>query len=464
MISVMIARNRPVTASVFELFKIGPGPSSSHTIGPMAAAKHFIQSVKRLKSSLRAKATDLSVNLFGSLSATGRGHGTDRAVLAGLLGMEPETCPPDLLLDPTGDPSRPPIVDLGPAELVLSPQNVVFDAVEHDHPHSNTLVFRLLGPDRDAPPLLEREYYSVGGGFIQWKGWKPPKRGEPVLPYSTMRELLAHAEKEGLGIHEIIIANERAVTGKEEREILDKADRILGAMEDAVGRGLAISGPLPGPIGLERKAGAIFNRIPLTRDKGRKLLLVLNAAAFAASEENASGGRVVTAPTSGSSGVIPALAHVMRFVLDMPFERVREGLFVGAAVGFLARHNASISGAEVGCQGEIGVAASMGAAMLAHASGHGASTVENAAQTALEHHLGMTCDPILGYVQIPCIERNAMGAVKALNSVLIASSVPNAMQRLGLDETIAAMSATGRAMPREYKETALGGLAACHIC
>ncbi len=446
-----------IALSVFDLFKIGPGPSSSHTIGPMRAGYDFIQAARALPAEQLAKATGLAVHLFGSLSATGKGHGTDRAVLAGLLGRSPESCPPEFLDELAAKPLAGRSMDLGPTQLTIDAGMVVFDAIEHSFPCSNTLIIRLTGAD--AAPMFERQYASLGGGFIDIKGQPEPPRGVPAYPYSTMEELKKQLAENDLSLHKLILENEMAVTGADEASIMAGLDTILRVMDEAVDAGLAAEGVLPGSIGLHRKAKRIFERAHIKRQTHENIIGLMCAFAFAAAEENAAGHVIVTAPTCGSAGIIPAMARIMRTRLALSEQSIREGLLAAASVGFLAKHNATIAGAEGGCQAEIGVASAMAAAMLTHATGYGAHVTENAAETALEHHLGMTCDPVGGYVQIPCIERNAMSVAKAYTAFVIATDVLPIQHKVGLDQAIEAMMATGKDMNCKYKETAQGGLA-----
>jgi L-serine dehydratase len=448
-----------IDLSIFDLFKIGPGPSSSHTIGPMKAGCDFLRLARELPVPTLVTATGLTVVLYGSLSATGRGHGTDRAVLAGLLGHAPEQCPPAFLDELAQAPGLGRPMDLGPKCLEISAQNVVYGPLEHDFPSPNTLVIRLLGPAGEAKPLLEREYHSVGGGFVHSAGQPAEQRGRPVHPYEHMADLKRLVATTGLELPELLLENELAVTGARAGSVTDGLDAVLAAMDAAVTAGLAAQGVLPGPLRLQRKAQRIYQRGLSKRRPHESAMAQLCAFAFAASEENAAGHVVVTAPTCGSAGILPATARFMRGHLALDGQALRDGLLAAAAIGFLAKHNATIAGAEGGCQAEIGVASAMAAAMLAQGMGYGLAVVENAAQTALEHHLGMTCDPVGGFVQIPCIERNAMGVVKAYAAYLIASEETPDHHKVGLDQTIAAMLATGRDMDSRYKETARGGLA-----
>ncbi|MBI4805589.1 MAG: L-serine ammonia-lyase [Desulfovibrio sp.] len=454
---------RPITISVFELFKIGPGPSSSHTIGPMLAARQFVDMAGLLPTDILDRARSLEVRLFGSLAATGRGHGTVRAVLAGLLGHSPESCPPDILDTMSGFGTG--SIRLGGRDVAISEDSVVFDMLTKPEHHPNTIWLALK--DSEGAPLFEREAYSVGGGFIEWKDQQPVTSPALPFPYSTMQELLLCIDASGLSLPEIMLANEAALTGLSPQDIGAKLEHVMRVMEDAVERGLEADGPLPGPLGLHRKAKALFERYRQDPQMHDRPILALCACAFAGAEENASGHTIVTAPTAGASGVLPAVLYVtknLRPTAGVFRKALREALLAAAVVGMLAKHNASVSGAEVGCQGEVGVASAMAAAFLAQVNGHPARVVENAAETALEHHLGLTCDPVQGYVQIPCIERNAMGAVKAFAAYQIAAAEVPGHHMVGLDQAIKAMAETGRDMCAKYKETAQGGLAESVRC
>ncbi len=448
---------QPITTSIFSLFKVGPGPSSSHTIGPMTAGRLFSLTCAELPREVLARAARIRVRLFGSLSATGAGHGTDAAVLAGILGIRPEDCPPGFLAKLSAEPAVEHRVELGVGSALMTLSDVVHDSVVHDYPYSNTLLAELL--DASGGVLFEKAYYSVGGGFVQWDGWKAPELGAPAYPYSNMKELRGIVRSQGLNLYEIMLANESAITGASRTSIIDGLNDLLDRMEESVRHGLNGSGYLAGPLKVERKAHMLHERARALQAAPGKFLAGLNAYAFAASEENASGGVIVTAPTCGSAGVMPALVYAMRHDMFIGDRAIREGFLAAAAVGFIAKHNASIAGAEVGCQGEIGVASAMAAAMLTDAQGNPSRYVENAAEVALEHHLGITCDPVGGYVQIPCIERNAMGAVKAFNASLISTGTSPEAHRVSLDAAIAAMAETGREMSHKFKETSMGGLA-----
>jgi L-serine dehydratase len=310
--------------------------------------------------------------------------------------------------------------------------------------------------------VYELEYYSVGGGFIEWKGYQPPKKGAPKYPYATMKELRQHAEKNNLSIAQVIMANEIAVSGKTEEQINAFLDKIAAAMLATVRTGLSFKDDtLPGPIKLRSKAATVFERAQDDQYEADKAIALVSAFALAASEENARGHLVITAPTGGSAGVMPAIVYALvESKRKVPMAKIREGLLAGAGIGYLCKHNATLSGAEGGCQSEIGVASAMSAALIAQILGSSPQVIENAAESALEHHLGMTCDPVAGYVQVPCIERCAFGAVKAWIAVMIATNEIASRHRVDLDTTIKTLAETGRDMSAKYKETSEGGLAA----
>jgi L-serine dehydratase len=309
--------------------------------------------------------------------------------------------------------------------------------------------------------LLEQEYYSVGGGFIEWKGYQPPRKGEPKYPYQTMKELLAHAQRTNMTIAQLAMANEVSVSGKSEAEINAYIDKVTTAMVNIVKTGLSMpESTLPGPIKLKTKAGEVHKRALDDKWESQRGVGVVSAYALAGSEENARGHLVVTAPTGGSAGVMPALVYsVGEGGRKLPQDKIREGMLSAAAIGYLCKHNATLSGAEGGCQAEIGVASAMGAAFLSQAHDFPPQVVANAAEASLQHHLGMTCDPVAGFVQVPCIERCAFGAVKAWTGFLIASNEIPINRRVDFDTTVAAMALTAKEMNSKYKETSEGGLA-----
>ena len=453
--------------SVFEMFKIGVGPSSSHTMGPMTAAARFLDLLRG--GDRRAPGAGpperLGAKLHGSLAFTGKGHATDRAVLLGLMGFRPETLDPDAAEAALAEMARtglahPP----GLPPLRLSPEAVAFDFGEPLPLHPNGLT--LEARDAEGRLHLAETYYSPGGGFVQTAaelaGKTPPTPAPPLPhPFATAAELLARAAETGLPLPALLRANETArAPGADLNAALDA---IWTAMRACMDRGLSAEGELPGGLRVRRRAAAL--RAQLEAERGRNQPMPhavndwLNLYAMAVNEENAAGGRVVTAPTNGAAGVFPA---VVRYWLDhVPGARadgVRDMLLVGGALGGIVKTNASISGAEVGCQGEVGAAAAMAAGALACVLGGTPAQVENAAEIALEHHLGMTCDPIAGLVQVPCIERNGMGAVKAVAAASLALRGDGA-HVVSLDACIETLRATGRDMDRRYKETSQGGLA-----
>ncbi len=448
----------PVMTTLEEFYKVGPGPSSSHTIGPMRITYDFYQRCTKLPADQLAKATALRVHLFGSLSATGKGHGTERAALAGIIGKEPATINPIFLDELAAKPDQTFPVTLGSATFKSSLKDVVFDATKGDFPHPNTMTCKLMAGET---VLLEQEYYSVGGGFIEWKGYTPPKKGQPKYPYATMKELQGHAAKNKLTFAQVAMANEVAVSGKSEAEINAFLDKISTAMVNIVKSGLAApESTLPGPIKLKTKAGDVYKRAEDDKYATQRGVGLVAAYALAGSEENARGHLVVTAPTGGSAGVIPALVYALgEGGRKLPQEKIREGLLAGAVIGYLCKHNATLAGAEGGCQAEIGVASAMGAALIAQAHDFDHQVIANSAESALEHHLGMTCDPVAGFVQVPCIERCAYGAVKAWTGFMIASNEIPANRRVDFDTTVDAMALTAKEMNSKYKETSEGGLA-----
>lgn len=458
-LNVVTKSKGPVMTVVDEFYKVGPGPSSSHTIGPMRITYDFYQRCAKLPAAQLSQATGLKVHLFGSLSATGKGHGTERAALAGLIGKEPATVDPPFLDEMIAKPKQTYAVKLGDKTFNLSLADVIYDSPKGDFPHPNTMTCKLMGGEK---AIYELEYYSPGGGFYEWKGYTPPKKGQPKYPYATMKELRSHAEKNNLSIAQVIMANEVAISGKSEQEINAFLDKISGAMLATVKAGLAVKeGVLPGPIKLQSKAATVWERAQDDKYESDRAIALVSACALAASEENARGHLVITAPTGGSAGVMPAIVYALtQSKRKLPEEKVREGLLAGAAIGYLCKHNATLSGAEGGCQSEIGVASAMSAAFIAQAMGSSPLVIENAAESALEHHLGMTCDPVAGYVQVPCIERCAFGAVKAWAAYMIATNEIASRHRVDLDTTIKTLAETGRDMSTKYKETSEAGLAA----
>ncbi len=459
--SLNVVKNQkgPVMTTLDEFYKVGPGPSSSHTIGPMRITYDFYQRCTKLPADQLAKATALKVNLFGSLSATGKGHGTERASLAGLIGKEPATVDPAFLDGLRDNPDQTFPVKLGEKTVNVSLKDVVFDAVKGDFPHPNTMTCKLMAGNT---ALLEQEYYSVGGGFIEWKGYTPPKKNPPKYPFSTMKELREHADQNKLTIAQVMLANEMAIPGRSEEEVYAFIDKITNAMVATVKSGLAApeDSVLPGPIKLQSKAATVYKRAMDDQYQTERAIGAVSAYALAGSEENGRGHLVITAPTGGSAGVMPAVVYALgEGGRKLPPEKIRQGMLAAAAIGYLCKHNATLSAAEGGCQAEIGVASAMAAALAATAHDADSLVVENAAESALEHHLGMTCDPVAGYVQVPCIERCAFGAVKAWTAYVIATNEIASRHRVNLDQTIAAMAQTAKDMNSKYKETSEAGLA-----
>ena len=457
-LNVVKEQKGPVMTTLDEFYKVGPGPSSSHTIGPMRITYDFYQRCTKLPPDQLAKATALKVYLFGSLSATGKGHGTERAALAGLVGKEPATVDPAFLDSMRDQPDQSFPVKLGTKNVNVTLKDVVFDAVDGNFPHPNTMTVKLMAGNN---VLLEQEYYSVGGGFIEWKGYAPPKKNPPKYPFATMKELRQHAEQNNLSIADVVLANEMCIPGRSEDEVYAFIDKITGAMVAIVKSGLnAPDGVLPGPIKLQSKAATVYKRAQDEQYQSDRGIGTLAAYALAGSEENGRGHLVVTAPTGGSAGVLPALVYGLgEGGRKLSQEQIRKGMLAAAAIGYLCKHNATLSAAEGGCQAEIGVASAMAAALIAAAYDATPRVIENAAESALEHHLGMTCDPVAGYVQVPCIERCAFGAVKAWTAWAIASNEIESRHRVDLDATITAMAQTAKDMNSKYKETSQAGLA-----
>jgi len=443
-----------IVTSLTDMFKIGPGPSSSHTIAPLRISSNFRTAVENLPRSVMDNVQSLEARLYGSLSATGRGHRTDRAILGGLLGQKPETCDTKLM-DELQDTTRKYATVINGKTFVFSKDTIVWDKVEHNYPFTNTLIMRLVG--KDGLTLFEREYYSPGGGFIQWKGQPAPDRGQPVYPYGSMTEFKRLAIEKKKRLHEIMLENEKAIMKTSEKEIFAHLDKVLKTMENGVNQGLQEEGLLPGPFEMHRKAKRIYTRSKKAKG-GDRFMEQVSSYALAVSEGNAAGRLAVTAPTLGSAGTMPAIAYVMKNHMKLSRDAMRNGLLAAGLVGFLCKNNAGIAGAEVGCQGEIGVASSMAAAMIAYATGASLEATEVAATIALEHHLGMSCDPVGGFVLIPCIERNAFGALKAYNAYLIAVNELTSQHWEDLDRVIMAMLETGKAMPAQFKEMGTGGL------
>jgi L-serine dehydratase len=449
-----------VTISVFDLFSIGIGPSSSHTVGPMRAARTFVDGLAT--DGLLTTVTEVRAELFGSLGATGHGHGSDRAVLLGLAGEVPETVDTDTVaerVDRVRATRR--LALLGEHEIEFDPDTHLVLHRRRSLPfHPNGMRFLATGSGWSR----ERTYYSVGGGFVvdeQARGADRIKVDdtEVAYPFRTGAELLAHCRRTGMAISEVMLANEGAWRSAD--EVHAGLLRIWEVMQECVRTGFSRGGVLPGGLKVRRRAQEMYTRLstdPYSTDPLRVMDWV-NLFALAVNEENASGGRVVTAPTNGAAGIIPSVLHYYaKFVPGARAEGVVRFLLTAGAVGVIYKETASISGAEVGCQGEVGSACSMAAAGLCEVLGGTPEQVENAAEIGMEHNLGLTCDPVGGLVQIPCIERNAMASVKAINAARMALH-GDGNQVVSLDKVIKTMRETGRDMKVKYKETARGGLA-----
>jgi L-serine dehydratase len=457
-----------VAVSVFDLFKIGIGPSSSHTVGPMRAARLF---AARLRSEgLLPTTARVRCWLYGSLGATGKGHGSDKAVLLGLAGHEPDTVDVDAvpaLLEAMRASRR--LNLLGEREIAFDEaEDLVFRRRETLPFHANGM--KLAAYAGDGTEIESRTYYSVGGGFVvsdevaadgsRQKAIAPDTTVLP-LPFRSGAELLAVCERERMSIAQVMRINERH--WRSNAEIDAGLLRIWRVMQDCVARGLRTEGVLPGGFKVKRRAAQLYRDLTSNPEAAlRDPLQVMdwvNLYALAVNEENAAGGRVVTAPTNGAAGIVPAVLHYYhRFVHGATDAGVIDFLLTAAAIGILYKENASISGAEVGCQGEVGVACSMAAGALAAVTGGTPAQVENAAEIGMEHHLGLTCDPVGGLVQIPCIERNAIASVKAINAARMALH-GDGTHHVSLDKVIKTMRETGADMQTKYKETARGGLA-----
>jgi len=442
--------------SIFDIFKIGIGPSSSHTVGPMKAARAFVSELEGVGAEVAA----IEVTLHGSLAYTGRGHGTDSAILLGLSGLQPETVEPDAVPDILRRiREQKTLAAMNVGELPFDPQRqIVFDYAAELPRHTNGM--RFVARNADGGVLRDEVYYSLGGGFIA-RGDEPEptaQTGEPKFRYRSSHTLLQLAADNGLSIADLVLQNE--IRWRDPADVERRIDAIWQAMRTCIERGLRAEGVLPGPMAVVRRAPKLRRRLE-ARGATSPLDAMewVNAFAIAVNEENASGGRIVTAPTNGAAGIIPAvLMYYERYVPGADATGIRTFLLTAGAIGILYKVNASISGAEMGCQGEVGVACSMAAAGLAAVLGGSNDHVEEAAEIGMEHNLGLTCDPIGGLVQIPCIERNAMGAVKAINAATLAMH-GDGTHKVTLDQVIETMRQTGVDMSSSYKETSKGGLA-----
>ena len=454
-----------MTLSVFDLFKIGIGPSSSHTVGPMKAAYQFVRLLDG--QDLVERVARVQADLYGSLALTGRGHATDKAILVGLSGEQPDKVDPDrvnplvtrvkleCMLNLAG---RCPIQFNGDTDLLFHMRQTL-----PRHPNA----MRLAAYDAEGTVLAQETYYSTGGGFVVSEteaeaGHLGLGSADVSLPYpfASADELLRIGRETGLCIADIVYANERAWRTPAETDA--GLDRVWAVMEGCIERGMHSEGLLPGGLKVRRRAAHVYKNLQASQAANDPLILMdwVSLFALAVNEENAAGGRVVTAPTNGAAGVIPAvLAYYRRLMPGATDQGVRTFLLTAGAIGMLYKRNASLSAAEMGCQGEVGVACSMAAAGLAAVMGGTNEQIENAAEIGMEHNLGLTCDPIAGLVQVPCIERNTMGAVKAVNAARLAVLHGDGEHFVPLDRVIETMRQTGVDMQAKYKETSLGGLA-----
>jgi len=444
-----------VSLSVLDFFTIGIGPSSSHTVGPMRAARRFVSEL----GDLLAQTTRLEAHLYGSLALTGKGHGTDKAILLGLEGATPEDVPIDEIPARLERIRRERTINLGGGHSIAFDEasDLIFHRTEALPAHPNGM--RFIARDSDGAELAARVFFSLGGGFIRAEDEALPSTSAPLpFEFRSADDLLRHARESGLSISGLMLRNEAAL--RPEAETRAALLRVWATMRECIARGCEREGVLPGGLKVPRRAPRLHRELTARQGADDPLAVIdwVSAWALAVNEENAASGRVVTAPTNGAAGIIPAVLNYLVTYHHADEDRIVRFLLTAGAIAMLYKRNASISGAEVGCQGEVGVAASMVAGALAEALGGTAAQVENAAEIAMEHHLGLTCDPIGGLVQVPCIERNAVGAIKAIQAARLALH-GDGTHRVSLDKAIATMRQTGADMSTKYKETARGGLA-----
>ena len=449
--------------SLFDLFSIGIGPSSSHTVGPMSAANEFLQLLETKK--LDAATQRVKIELYGSLALTGKGHGTDKAILNGLEGKTPDTVVPETMVPRMQDILKTRILFLGGKKNIPFDESKDFLFLQKELLPKHTNGMRFTAFDSKGQTLASQVYYSIGGGFITTDeafDQSTSETSDQPYPFDTAAQLLKHCKDNQLSIPKLMMLNE--LTWRDESAIHKGILAIANVMNDCIENGCHHPGILPGGLQLKRRAPDLYQKlierkgVPSIHERS-DIMNHLNLYAMAVNEENAAGGRIVTAPTNGAAGIIPA---VLKYFQEAHGKTSNEDIFTyfltSTAIGILYKKGASISGAEVGCQGEVGVAASMAAAGLTAVLGGTTEQIENAAEIAMEHHLGMTCDPVLGLVQIPCIERNAMGAVKAVNASRMAL-IGDGQHKISLDKVIKTMKQTGMDMQSIYKETSMGGLA-----
>ncbi len=444
--------------SVMDLFEVGIGPSSSHTVGPMKAAKHFLS---LLSSEELCSVFNVKIDLYGSLALTGHGHCTDVAILLGLLGEDPDTVCVEAVQDKVRDISDTRQLCLLNKHLIsFSSSDIVFNKRKSLPEHPNAMTF--TATNKEGVCLFSETYFSIGGGFIKTRNEMAKKETPSVstpLPFSTAETLLSHCDHYSKAIWEVTLDNELYVHSKE--TLLNRVRLLWTTMKECVRKGCSTEGVLPGGLKVKRRAYGLYQKLKgLSEDMDPTMVFDwVSVFALAVNEENAAGGRVVTAPTNGAAGIIPAILHYYEhYFSPLSDDQLLSFFLTAGAIGSLYKMNASISGAEMGCQGEIGVASSMAAAGLTQLHNGTVQQIECAAEIAMEHHLGMTCDPIKGLVQIPCIERNTMGAIKAINASKLAL-YGEGKQKVSLDKVIRTMKQTGDDMKKRYKETSKGGLA-----
>lgn len=453
--------------SFFDIFSVGIGPSSSHTVGPMKAANAFLKEASKKRKLM--KSFTVKCDLYGSLALTGKGHGTDKALILGLLGYKPETIDSDEIeayIDTVKSSGRI-LLQTGISKIDIAfnfKKDISFHRRVTLPHHSNGMAFALF--DEQGKELFRKTYYSIGGGFIIDESQAEARefKEDPIqipFPFNSAKDILEICDKNEISIAQLMLKNEQA--WRREKKVKKDVLSIWNTMLKSIQRGLKNEGTLPGGLNVERRAPKVFRKLQENPEKSLmdalSVLDWINLYALAVNEENAAGGQVVTAPTNGAAGIIPAvMQYYIKFCPYSNEEGIIEFLLVASAIGILYKQNASISGAEVGCQGEVGVACSMAAGALAHVMGGTPAQVCNAAEIGMEHNLGLTCDPIGGLVQIPCIERNAMGSIKAINAARIALK-GDGKHFVSLDKVIKTMMQTGKDMKKRYKETSRGGLA-----
>ncbi len=452
-----------MSISLFDLFSIGIGPSSSHTVGPMIAANEFLELLE--KSNLFAKTIRVKVELYGSLALTGKGHGTDKAILNGLEGKDPQNVVPESMIPRMHEIIASAALNLAGKKIVKFNEKTDFLILQKELLPKHTNGMRFSAYDDKNQLLLTKIYYSIGGGFITTEeeyDHNAIDKHKVPFPFATAEELLKHCSQNKLTIAEVMMKNELSWRSRD--DIYSGILAIAKVMDNCIENGCHNPGILPGGLNLKRRAPDLYKKliehkgIPSVYERS-DVMNHLNLYAMAVNEENAAGGRIVTAPTNGAAGIIPAVLKYFQVAHDkVAIDDIVNYFLTSAAIGILYKKGASISGAEVGCQGEVGVASSMAAAGLTAVLGGTVLQIENAAEIAMEHHLGMTCDPVMGLVQIPCIERNAMGSVKAVNASRMAL-IGDGQHKISLDKVIRTMKQTGKDMQTIYKETSMGGLA-----